>query len=156
MQTIIMTYKRSPKSRTKCTNSDTRGTRAPRKPHIVPPMPRILSLTQLPWMHPRSRLLHHHPNLNSRPIRQPQKMSRRRHRGRQPMKGQHRHRLYAYRPLALAPRHHHHRPHPRSVTNLHGPQGLVCSRGLSVRQDHIFFPQRAGMRTRNIWQIGRV
>jgi hypothetical protein len=119
-KTTIMTYKRSPKSRTKCTNNDTRRTTAPRKPNIVSSMPRLFTLTQLPWMQPRSRLLHRLPNLNSRPIRQRQKMSQRRHQERQSMKGQHRHRLYAHHPLPLALRHRHRHPHPRSVTNLRG------------------------------------
>ena len=121
-KTITMTYKRSPKSRTKCTN-DTRGTTAPRKPNIMPSMMRILIPTQLRWTQIRSRLLYRLPNLNSRPIRQPQKTSQGRHRERQCTKGQHRHRLYAYNPfhpLALALRHRHRHPDTRSVTNLRG------------------------------------
>lgn len=155
-KTIIMTYERSVKPRTKCANHETRGMTASRKPNIAPSMLRILALTQPPRMQPRVRLLHRLPNLNSRPIRQPQTTSQRRQRHRQLTKSQHRRRLCAYNLLALALSHRHRHPHPRSVTNLRGRQGLVCLRRLSVRQDHTSFPQRTEMRTESTWQIGRV
>jgi hypothetical protein len=77
MRKIIMTYKRSPKSRTMCANNDAPGTTAHRRHNIVQFMLRILTLTQLPRMQPRSRHIHPLLSLNFRPIRQPRRKSQR-------------------------------------------------------------------------------
>jgi hypothetical protein len=120
MREIILTYKISPKSRTTDTSYDIPGTTARRKLNILSFLLKTLILTQLPWIQPRSRVIHPLPSLNSRPTRQPQKMSQRRHRDRHFTKSLPRHPLYRYHPVPFPLRHRHHCPHPRSVTNSRG------------------------------------
>ena len=130
-------------------------TAAPRKRNTVRRIPKNLTMNQPLLMQARNPHLHPLLRLSSHLIHR-QETGQRRIQDRPPMKGLRRHLRYLHHAPTLPLRHHLYRDHRLLVTSPRSRRGQVCWRGLSVRQDHHFFPQRAKMKTISTWQIGRI
>ena len=145
-----MTYKMGLKSQMTNKDNNIPGTAAPWKRNLLRRFYKNLTLTDSLRMQARNRHLYLLPRLRSLPIRRPQGTSQKHTQDRPPMIG-----LPRYHTSTPPLRVRHHRGCPPSVTSPRGRRVLVCWRGFSVRQDHPIFPQRANLKTRSIWQIGR-
>ena len=149
MKRTTMTYKMDSKPQMTSKDNNIPGTAAPWKRNLLRRIWKNLTLTQSPRMPTRNRHLYLLPRLRSHPIRRP-RGNQRHTQDRPPMKG-----LIRYHTSTPPLRVRHHSGRPPPVTSPRGRRDLACWRGLSVRQDHPIFPQRADLKTRSICQIGR-
>src|SRR6266851_1341809 len=151
------TYKMGSKPQMMDKDKDILGTVVLRKRNMMRRILKSLALIQPLRMQSRNRHhLHHFPQLSSRLrlTRQSREASQRRTLDRPPMKDLPRHIRYPHHASTLRLQRRHYLGRLLPVTDPHDRQVLVCWRRSSVGQDHLFFPQRAEMKTRSIWQIG--